>query len=209
MANYGDLKARIKDELSRSTDPDIDAQIARSVNDAINFYSSQGFWFLEVENEIETVSGQPDYDLPDDWRPGSEITVTITDSRYLLRRRSYNWYRERAYRAAADIGQPSDYAIFGQRVWLKPTPNALYVVTLTYNAAPPVLDLETDENGWTNDAEPLIRTRAKIDLLTNVIREADPTEISLLQSEELRWRGSLARRTAEQTMTGQVRPSDW
>lgn len=213
MGTYADLKARIKDELGRTTDPDIDPQIALSIQDAINFYSNRRFWFLEDEKDTPTVAGQPNYNLPttdsgDIFRQMTLVTLTTTTGRYPLQRQSWDWYRERA-NTTTTFGVPTAYVVHQQDVWLYPTPADAYTITYSYVRSLPALDGDNDTSVWTTDAEPLIRARAKIDLFRNVIREADPTEILNLQDEERRWLGVLSARTAEHATTGRVRPSSW
>ena len=66
-------------------------------------------------------------------------------------------------------GEPSEYAYYQDRLWLWPKPNAIYSLRLSYVARLATLSADGDNNGWTNYAEPVIRNRAKWDLLNNYL----------------------------------------
>jgi hypothetical protein len=68
VATYGDLKTRIKNEIGRTTDPDMDTAVVNAVADAITYYTQTPFWFLETSQDIANVAGAAGYSLPTDFR---------------------------------------------------------------------------------------------------------------------------------------------
>lgn len=61
MATYGDMQARIADELART---DLAAEIQNEIQTAISYYENERFWFNEGQWTFNTVNAQELYALP-------------------------------------------------------------------------------------------------------------------------------------------------
>lgn len=70
---------------------------------------------------------------------------------------------------AGAAGQPTQYCYYQDRLWMYPTPNALYGLIISYVGRLTTLSADSDTNGWTNYAEPVIRNRAKWDIFNNYL----------------------------------------
>lgn len=212
MANYGDLKARIKNELARTTDPDIDAAVVNAIADAITYYSATPFWFLETQQDIANVAGTASYSLPTDFRAMvsvSQSDETLGTDLLPMVLIDIGRYRELTAADSPATGRPYWYAVYGSNILLYPTPNAVRYTRVYYTRAIEALSSDSSSNEWTNEAEPLIRTRAKIDLLINYVRDVDGNEIQRLAAQEDVWLRQLRRRSNQYQATGQVVPTCW
>jgi hypothetical protein len=79
---------------------------------------------------------------------------------------------------AVDSGQPTFYAYFGQQISLFPIPDSSsYVFRVIGSKKLTELAAAGDTNAWTNDAEPMVRARAKWHLYTHVIKDAAQANI--------------------------------
>jgi hypothetical protein len=206
MATYGDLKAKIADDLARS---DLSAQIADAVNEAIADYRSERFWFNEyrsdgvLEYEVATVSGTAWYDLT----PGAGETEPLVIDRvvvidgtinYTLRRVT-NSYIEGIYDNSTENNRPTLFAIATRKLRLWPTPDAVYTVRVLGTLIEPVLADDADTNVWTENAFDLLRHSAVRRLRYNVIRDPEGAQVT-----EISERIALSRLRRETVLRGDM-----
>lgn len=164
MSNLGTMKTRIADELRRD---DLVSRIGAAITSAIRYYESERFWFTEGESTASTVAGEQNIAVPTDLIEPDQLTYTDSNSyRYPLKRRSWSWYR-RNQEAASNTAPPTDWCIYADQIWLYPTPDAVYTLTLSYLKRLDALSAYADTNAWMTHGEELIRSHAKYDLLCN------------------------------------------
>lgn len=212
MTTYGDLKTRVKFEIGRDTDPDIDPAVVNAIADAIKYYSAQPFWFLETSQDIANISGTASYSLPDDYRSMvavSQSDETAGEDLIPLMPIQHARYRDLVSTATTTTGRPYYYALYGETILLYPTPNAVRYTRVYYTREIEALSSDESTNAWTTHAEPLIRTHAKIDLFINYIRDASGDEIQRLGAQEAVWLQQLQRRSGQFQATGRVVPTCW
>lgn len=189
MGTLGTLKSRIALELRRS---DLTDDIANAIQSAIDFYSNEFFYFNQAARlTFNTVAGRDTYTSADLADLGNVLKVTLAHiiigpSPYKLNFRPISlienvnlWNRYTA--------QPVDYCWYGQKFYLSPIPSAVWTVKINAYliAASPSSDTD-DSTPWTNDAELLIRCRAKSELYAHVIKKADQAQIyAVLAAEAL------------------------
>lgn len=207
MSNYLDLQTRIANELDRS---DLTTEIQQAINSAVSFYARKMFSGTDTSFTFSTVNGQEYYTALD--APAiatspfiDELNININTGRIQMVRQSFEWLDSISFLPTA-TGQPIYWAFRSGQIRFYPIPSQVYVVTV-YNT--PRLGLLTDpqtSNFWTDDdagAECLIRTRAKLYLLLNVIRASDMTaEIALLKQQEIEERTALFGETGLRKSTG-------
>lgn len=211
MSTYLDLQNRIADELDRS---DLTSQIQLAINSAVSFYARKNFFGTESSFTFSTVVGQEYYTAVDNPAIASspyldELNININTGRIQMTRESFEWIDAISFLPTA-TGQPYYWAYRAQQIRFYPIPSQVYVVT-AYNT--PRLGLLSDpqtSNFWTDTdagAECLIRTRAKLYLLLNVIRASDmEAEVTLLRGQELDERSALFGETASRKSTGVLAP---
>lgn len=99
----------------------------------------------------------------------ASITVTVhSATRIPLERIGYDQWATQSY-GASGTSQPVNFTYYQDRILLYPTPNAVYGLILGYVKRLTTLSADSDNNGWTNYAEPLIRARAKWDIFSNLL----------------------------------------
>lgn len=204
MATYGAMKTRIADELSRS---DLASQIALAVLSAVQFYERRRFYFNEGRSgTFLTVAAQEFYTstdlstIPDLVSVDSlRLTISSTEN-YTLTKRAYEELDEINTGGTVHTGQPVDWAYYAQTIRLYPVPDAVYTIRVSTVRPLTALSADADTNAWTNDAEDLIRYRAKWDLYSNVI--GDVQQATVMSTNEQTALTSLLGVNATRNRTG-------
>lgn len=214
MATYSDMQTRIADELDRA---DLTEQIKKAINSAISFYARKNFFDTESNFTFSTVVGQEYYTVADAPEIATspyldELNININTGRIQMSRQSFEYIDSISFLPTA-TGQPYLWAYRAQKIRFYPIPSQIYVVT-AFNT--PRLGLLTDDNEsnfWTDEdagAECLIRTRAKLYLILNVIRGMDMTdEILALKGQEIEERSALFGETGSRKSTGALAPTSF
>ena len=198
MTDFGTMKARIADELSRS---DLTSQISNHILDAIKRHETRVFWFNKTEATLNTAAGDEYYALPSDFLQVDSLRITYNEENDVLTERSYKYIDDRSIIQ----GEPTVFAIHREQLRLYPIPDQVYPLTMAYVYRPAALVNDTDSNVWTTDAEELIRSSACRNLCLTVIR--DPQYATLWAGVESSALRALQRRTALSTTTGTIHPS--
>lgn len=204
MATYGDMKARIADELSRT---DLSSQIASEIQSAIFYYQDDRFYFDQRRDvTFNTVASQEFYSSSDITNFNllidlDAVTVTVNGNRFNVKPWPYPDL-EMISVTTTTQGEPNYYAIYAQQMRLYPIPQQVYSIRLSgvFSLAAPILD--ADSNAWTNDAEELIRARAKKKINLNYIKDTEQATID--QTSETEAYNGLINRTAKYLSTGQI-----
>lgn len=204
MSTYGDMKARIADELSRT---DLSSQIASEIQSAIFYYQDDRFYFDQRRDvTFNTVASQEFYSNSDITNFNllidlDAVTVTVNGNRFNVKPWPYPDL-EMISVTTTTLGEPNYYAIYAQQMRLYPIPQQVYSVRLSgvFSLAAPILD--ADSNAWTNDAEELIRARAKKKINLNYIKDTEQATID--QTSETEAYNGLINRTAKYLSTGQI-----
>lgn len=205
MPDLGTLKQRIANELERT---DLTGQIADSVNDAIEEYATERFWFNESRNlTFSTVALQREYG-PADGVPElitvDEMFVTIGGQKRELRPRDPAEL-ELLNDSSTPSGQPSGYAVLGETLILYPTPDQVYVVRAVAHYKLPAPSDDTQSNHWTTTAERLIRRRAKQLLQMEII--LDPEGAAMTEPLIGKALDDLRAETSKRKTLGRIKPT--
>lgn len=178
MATQGDMKARIARELARSN---LTQEISDAIATAIGEYSKERFRFSETipgdPPTFNTTAGQWIYTDADQpvigslWKIDYVIIYIGNTTASLLRiepeaAKLYN-------QQGTMVGQPAWYAYEGNELLISPIPDQAYLIELgLFNNIPAPVDDSIDGNPWMNDAELLIRSRAKYEISVHKTRNA-------------------------------------
>lgn len=208
MATLGDLKARIVSETNRDDLlDDLATALNTAISDAIGTYANERFWFNESRTVGQLTAGQEYTPLPSGVRTIDQFYITVGGVRYRLSKREMDEI-EGLY-TVPQIGQPTDYAIFGDQARLWPTPNIIYpTIWLTVSdVLPTIVDFTIDaqSNAWTNQGQWLISQKAKALLYANTFK--DPQNASIAAQSEQDAYGNLKGESNRRIATGRVRPS--
>jgi hypothetical protein len=207
MATYGDMQARIAREIHRS---DLTSDIQAAIKSAIDFYSSQRFHWNEKRWTLTTIAGAKYYGtstpapgtLPSDIMEIDSITVTANSRIYQLDSRSYTDMDAIDAGTTPLAGYPRLWSWYADQIRLYPTPNQAYVLTISGQYTYPALSASTDESPWTNQAEELIRCRAKRDLYAHVLM--DDEQAIRMDGLEARALRSLKAQTNKLVSSGRI-----
>jgi hypothetical protein len=213
MATYGDMQTRIADELLR---PDLVAQTRYAILDAIKAYETYRFAFNQASTTFSTVVGQDEYTSSANAAIQTAIKIDrlrllVGSSRYSLMMISANELDAMAV-ATTSTGQPSVWCYEHEAIRLWQAPSQVYTITMFYIAKLTPLSADSDSNAWTNDAERLIRTRAKINLIRDVMGIRTPdmaTDLQALMAYEAEAFSELRGFLTKRQSTGRLRPTEF
>lgn len=187
MATQADMKARIADELARD---DLTSQIALAIADAIAVHQNDRTLFNESRDlTFSTVALQQFYTNAD--VPGlsamliiDQVSLTYGVSVWELDRRRPEDL-EIAAQSAQIRGQPTSYSFYNRTLRLYAVPDNAYSIRVTgqTSIAAPASDTEA-ANPWMNEAERLIRSRAKLELYLHVIKDTDKAQVMKLAADD-------------------------
>jgi len=172
MGTLAQLKARIASDLTRD---DLTSQIANVVADTIKFYGRERFWFNQTRNLVlTTVTGQAAYGAADLAIIPSIVRI---DALYLPQNQSIfplDRYEPDDFEVIAGGmtggGKPVAFTYVDQTIRLWPTPGSVYGLRLhAFARLPDAAD--GDSNAWTDDAEELVRSHAKMLLYIDVLED--------------------------------------
>lgn len=207
MASYLDMINRISDESLRS---DMAIQIKLCIQDAIGHYEGERLWFNQFRDRtFATVAGQEFYgeaDLSDipHVLEFDAVTLTVGSTRWPLVKTGYveleDWNADASAR-----GQPTRYAYWGRQIRLYPVPDNAYEIRLSGLFKLPPLVADGDTNAWTEEAEELIRQRAKAILYSQYLR--DDANAGRAAALEMAAFERLSSTTARRLASGDIRPS--
>jgi hypothetical protein len=176
MATLADMRARIATEIARD---DIDDRITAAIKTAVAAYQQDRFRFnepsLATAPTFNTVVGRTTYTSVDNANIGTLYAIdllTFVDgggSVFEIRRDDSLEVRMEQYPNFS--GMPDGFTYRGNALTIYPIPNQVWTVTMDgLTCAPsPTTDVEAN-NPWMNDAERLIRCRAKYEIAVHVTR---------------------------------------
>lgn len=207
MGSYLDVVNRIGDESLRT---DMNGQIKLCIQDAIRHYEGERFWFNQFRDRtFTTVPGQEFYGTTE--QPDipyildlDVVTLSVGATRRTLIKTGYVELEDRNADGSTR-GEPTHFAYWGQQIRLYPIPGTAYPVRLAGLFKLPVLVGDGDQNAWTNEAEELIRCRAKSILYSQYLR--DDANAGRAAALEMSARERLAATTTRRLAAGDIRPA--
>ncbi len=209
MSDFGTMVTRIRDEINRGTV--YDSAIKREIESAIGHYEPRRFHFNIRRATTDTTAGQEYYAMPTDFVEVDMIRLLYSSGNFTdpLIETTYAWI-ERNRTNQNYRSEPEKFAMQGNDLRLWPVPDAAYTLTMTYLVRFPEVSASASDaasNSWMTDAEELIRTRARIKVLKNVVRgpEAVAEANDLLPDLRTTYR-ELKRRANRQQSSGRIVP---
>lgn len=206
MSTFGQVVERIREDLDRGSN--YDARIKRAIVDAIVFYKAKRLGFNTKRSRALLTSGMETVALPLDWVEADYMRLEDNGNRQPFQEVQYDWIEERRDNDQ-DRGTPEVYAIQHRSMRLWPIPDRSYTLVFSFHYE--LLDIsisasDNATNAWLNEAEQLIRTRAKGDILVNFIDGPDAIEKGLLMYRmcEEQYLPPLEAQAAREQSVGQV-----
>lgn len=194
MPTLSDMQTSIASEIFRD---DLGTAIANEITRAIRFYQRKRFHFNETRQLVfNTVANQEFYGAAAEPRIPNLIEIDYIQA--TQNQRPFTLDKVSAeildyWAGAPASGPPSAYAYFEGTLRLHPMPNDVYPVRVAALVrVDPPSDPNDDTNPWMNDAEELIRSRAKRNLYLHylgdqemgaVMKAAEDEALNSLKSE--------------------------
>lgn len=204
--DYGTMKRRILRELNRS---DLTSDASRAVHTAIEFYADRRFWFNEERWDASTSAGQQYYPMPAGFRDIDELSVHINQNDYLLFRRHWQDIEDFSVSPNTYTGYPTDYAVQRNELRLYPAPNDSYKMTMTGLTNLAELSSDSVSNAWMTYGEEMIRSRACVDLIENLLQDYDEPRSQLYRRREMEAFQNLKMESNRRIATGKSRKARW
>ena len=182
---FRDLQDRINlDYLNRT---DLTNETKRAIIRAIKHYEKNRFWFNMTSTAIAVGSTSVTVAVPSDFLALDYVTVRDSSIDYIMSIRNFDRvaYKNQAAFGGASSGVPAEIAYFRNAFYFTPKPTSATSLTVYYTQAFPALSADTDTNDWCSAAEDLIVHHATADMLANVLRVTDTSQISAHKQWEL------------------------
>lgn len=212
MTTLAIMKARIEAETLRS-DLTANGAIASEIESAIKFYRSHRFWFSEKRTraDFNTVIGQSEYtatdqsDIPNLIRIDS-ISITDDGKAHAMRLASPLEIELMIQSSTSLANVPVHYSYYAQVLRFYPIPDKVLPVRImgVFQVASPATDSETN-NPWMNEAEELIRARAKRNLYLNWMLGTENSQVVAMKSFEDEALDRLKQENSSRNQTARIR----
>lgn len=164
--------------------------IQLAILDAISSNEDDRFYFNEYRtaSAFSTVVGQEFY-TSSDWADIATIqhidklSILISQNRYFMVPRTEQ-YMEDISMNTSWTGQPVDYSYYNFQIRFYPIPNGVYPVNVLGTKKFAALSAASDTNVWTEEAEQLIRLKAKQYLYRDTILDAEKAAMMEMGAQE-------------------------
>ena len=194
--DYIAMIERIEDEVD---DANIRDQIKLAIQDSIKHYQRREFYFNQSSFTFATVAGQANYGTAAN---ASIPNLLLIKSMYVTSSGIRFPMFPVAYDALDNMqdglitsSPPTNWAYYGQELWLYPIPNAVETVTVSAILRLAALSADADTNAWMVDGEELIRQHAKWIIASDITHE--PEEAATAQAREAIALKAIERDTAQ------------
>ena len=210
MATRADLVAKIEDDLARS---DLTTQVGDAVDYAVEMHERERFWFNEQDNISVTLSSSVDQialtALPKKLFQIDRVRVKLSSDTYLdMYSRDRKWIADRQDIQLTSV--PTEYCVYDEAIQFDSKADQNYTLVLDGivglgNTTASNSYSNGSEAAWFNEARNLIRSEAKRDIYTHVIKDF---EFAARMNETARYEfNQLKSRTNRILTTGKVRPT--
>lgn len=199
------LLNNIASDLTRS---DLSSQSISAVQDAINFYEADRFWFNQTRSQtFQTVPGQQIYTTTDFSYLPNVIefdTIFFNDAvtQWQLNKLEDDEFQWLQFYNTSP-GRSTDFTYSDGTLMFWPIPLTAYTVRPIMHFRFPMLTNPADSTPWCNEAERLIRAHAKMILFANVME--DDAGAQRMQQQIPALKAKLDEETTSRLATGMIR----
>lgn len=169
MSDFGTMVRRIRVDINRGAG--FDARIKDAICDAIVYYKNRRLGFNIKRARAVLTSGNETVSLPTDWLEADFLRLEYNGERDPMSEVTYDWMED-TLRADTDRGRPCKFAVQHRELRVYPIPDKSYTLVLSFHFELKNVSISATDganNGWTQDAEQLIRKKAQADVLANYI----------------------------------------
>ncbi len=194
------------DELQRT---DLASQINNAITEAADFFRRDAFFRNDAQDSSTiTVPGTAVYQTPQDVAEIRQLAITVSNTRYPLRQRSWEYINAEDSNALSPVtGPPVEYAVNlpsgGMTIRLFPTPDGAYRLQYDYVQITPAPVQDTDSNFWTLEGREMVRSYAKYLLRMTVLNDPQSAQADLELADQ--YFRKLKQETGMKKFTGRLR----
>ena len=178
MATLADLKTRIITETNRDDLSDtLATQLLTHIQRACEYYADELFWFNSLVANVVTVSHTATVAIPVTFRRIDQVVLPA-------------YFTEIQEKTLGNMpigtiyGVPNCYAYYNDTLTFYPIPNAVYTLELTGLAQIDAPVAAGDTSVWTDEAQDLIVSRAKMTLYRDQFRDPEGTQMAIGATQE-------------------------
>lgn len=208
MATFEQMRTTIADQLPRS---DLNSQISQEINDAIEHYREEEFFFNQNIWGFKTKPATESMSFGSASVSDAAVfsIVVLTRSSNDIRPIdpiSINTVRQQNTSGTNSTSPPFEYAIFNKRIFFSPIPDSSYSVDVYGIRAPATLSASADTNTFLTDGKKLIEARVRWAMWTRYLH--DDEKAATAKSDELSEYGKLKKKTTSLLSTGRLKVWD-
>ena len=205
MTTLATLRTRIANDINRT---DLTAEINENIITAVGLHNHDLLWIKDERSTATTVASQEFFPSPTGFVGMRELNITINDYRFPLIRKGVTWMDQQFTSASTYVGRPTHWCYQDDQIRLYPIPDTTYELTAHYFKSLDELSASASgsgTSGWLNIplGEALIRSEAKLQLYTHVIRL--PAQQQNMQQEVLRFKRELLNANDRRVSTNRLR----
>lgn len=188
MTTFRDLQDRINlDYLNRT---DLTNETKRAIIRAIKHYEKNRFWFNMTSTALAIGSASVTVAVPADFLALDYVTVRDSSIDYVVTIRNFDRIAYKNQNMAGGVGSSAsgivaECAYFRNTLYFTPKPASATSLTVYYTQTFAALSADSDTNDWCSAAEDLIVHHATADMLANVLRVTDQSQIMAHKQWEL------------------------
>lgn len=179
MSDFGTMIRRIRTDLNRGAA--FDTRIKEAICDAIVYYKNKRLGFNIKRARAVLTSGNETVSLPTDWLEADFLRLEKDGNRDPLDEVTYDWMEE-TLRTDSDQGKPRKFAVQHRELRVYQIPDQTYTLVLSFHFELKGVSISASDganNGWTQDAEQLIRKKAQADILFNYMGNPESVQKAL------------------------------
>lgn len=173
MSDFGTMVRRIRGDINRGAA--FDERIKEAICDAIVFYKNKRLGFNIKRARAVLTSGHEVVSLPTDWLEADFLRLEHGSDRDPMQEVTYDWMEDHL-RTDNDRGRPRRFAVQHRELRVYQIPDQTYTLVLSFHYELKNVSLSASDgafNGWTQDAEQLIRAHAQASVLNRYIGGAE------------------------------------
>lgn len=194
MATYGEVQAQLKRDLwdagignSPSTDNNVslsDNSIKTYIKDAIRKFERRGYYFNQKKDSVSLAEDANNAAVPSDFISLVEMRFNDSVMDYVIEPLDYLTVQQMRV-GEVSPGRPDVVAVHGAYFEFNRDSDDDYTLPLTYVYRLAELTSDSTENGWTTEAERLIRLQAMADINFMRLRQFERgNQYQLMANEE-------------------------
>lgn len=210
MATFAALTTRVVNKYKGSSGATFTTQAEDAINDAIEFFQNEQFWFSEGTEDVTLTEDDPEITtatgFPSDFwylHPDGGLAIVQSNRRFLVEKRSVSEYDKEN---SEGTGRPRIYRELGNTIQVYPYPNDAYTLEVRYIKKYVALS-GSQTNDFTVYAPQLIEARALSMLFLGQGHDGEKMH-KFWENKEQQYLGALRSTTQKRVGTGNLALND-